>query len=69
MSLCADSEGGVFVGTDVGFFWISPAGELKKLAAITSSAIFQDRDGRLWVNSFNALNVYSFENHRLEASE
>jgi signal transduction histidine kinase/ligand-binding sensor domain-containing protein len=66
VSLYADSEGGVFVGTDVALYWVSPSSELRKLTTIASNFVFQDRAGRLWVNSASDLKVYSFNNHRLE---
>jgi ligand-binding sensor domain-containing protein/signal transduction histidine kinase len=64
--LLADSEGGLFVGSNAAVYRISPDGNLRKLTEYASGVIFQDRDGKLWVNTATELKVFSFANDTLE---
>ncbi len=64
-AMLADAEGGLFVCTEAGVFWVSPAGNLSKLIDVPSRSIIQAQDGKLWVDAFTSVKVFSFANHQL----
>lgn len=66
-SLLADASGGVLVGSTAGLYRIAPDGGVKRLLAGSIGSIFQDHDGRLWVDRGLALTVLAFDGDALHA--
>ena len=59
--LFPDSVGGLLAATS-SIYRISPKGDYKKMYDGGSSSIFQDRDGRLWIDNFPTLKLFSYDN-------
>jgi len=62
--LLPDSDGGLLVATR-SIYQINPEGDLKKICNDDSGSIFLDRENRLWVGTYPALKVFSYENNSL----
>lgn len=64
--LLPDSTGGIFIASTAGIYHVSQNGNSKRLHKNAAASIFQDRDGKLWVDSELGLTVFSFENDSLK---
>src|SRR5215831_12050762 len=62
--LLGDPEGGLLAATSA-IYRISPDGDLRKICDDASSSIFLDREGRLWMDAYPTLKLFSYESNSM----
>lgn len=63
-ALLEDVHGSLWIGADVGVYRLEPSGAVVLIAEIGTNSMFQDRDGRVWVDSGGhdfGIRVYDIE--------
>ena len=49
--LFADSRKDIWIATNQAIYWMSKAGEIKKINDSGGNSVFEDRDGKIWIDS------------------
>ena len=48
--LFTDSRGDIWLAVSTGIYWMSKSGEIKKINDFGGNSVFEDRDGKIWID-------------------